>query len=68
MCPPYRLLEVCDYFLGGLGPGAGWCVEGLGLAVVRPSCLPRAVPSFSSISVAQKNRGGDTVIRRPKQR
>lgn len=31
-----------------------------------PSCFPRAIPSSSSVSVAQKNRGGDIVLKHPK--
>lgn len=37
-----------------------------GFALAGPSCLPRTVLPSSSISVAQKNRGGDTVIKHPK--
>lgn len=37
-----------------------------GVALARPSCLPRTVLPSSSISVAKKNRGGDTVIKHPK--
>lgn len=36
-----------------------------GFPLAGPSCLPRTVLP-SSISVAQKNRGGDTVIKHPK--